>query len=197
MSEKFIKLIDQYSPLSKKETAYIIDNVPVQEFKKNEVIFREGQISQTIYFLLQGCVRLYYNAEGNEKTAFFYTEGKFICAGESYNFNIPAVENYQAIEDTVIMLFHKQTIDKMLKLFPNFELIARIATEDELITCQKMIASFITKSPEERYLELLETNKELFQRVHQQYIASFLGVSPETLSRIKKRALLRMKNGHS
>jgi CRP-like cAMP-binding protein len=142
---------------------------------------------------LQGCVRLFYNADGNEKTAHFYTEGKFICAGESYNLNIPAKENYQAIEGTVLMHFHKQTINDLLKLFPNFELIARIATEDELISCQHMIASFITKSPEERYLELLKTNKELFQRVHQQYIASFLGVSPETLSRIKKRTILKSK----
>lgn len=197
MQEKFIELINQYSALSEQEITHIKNNVPIQSYTKNEVIFREGQISQTIYFVLEGCVRLFYNADGNEKTAFFYTEGKFICAGESYNFGVPAVENYQAIEDTTLMLFHKQTIDKLLALFPNFELIARFATEDELITCQKMIASFITKSPEERYLELLETNKDLFQRVHQQYIASFLGVSPETLSRIKKRALLKMKNKHS
>jgi len=197
MADKFTQLISQYSSLSNNEIEYIKENVPTKYYNKNEVIFKEGKISQTIYFVLEGCVRLYYNADGNEKTAFFYTEGKFICAGESYNFNVPAVENYQAIENTVLMLFRKKTIDKMLKLFPNFELIARIATEDELITCQRMIASFITKSPEERYLELLETNSELFQRVHQQYIASFLGVSPETLSRIKKRTILRMKNKHS
>lgn len=193
MPDKFIELISQYYPLSNDEIDYIKDNVPVKRVNKNEVIFREGNISQTIYFILEGCVRLYYYVDGNDKTAFFYTEGKFICAGESYNFNIPARENYQAIENTELMLFHKPLIEKLLKQFPNFELIARIATEDELITCQRMIASFVTKSPEERYLELMETNRELFQRVHQQQIASFLGVSPETLSRIKKRAFEKMK----
>ena len=128
-----------------------------------------------------------HNVEGNDKTAFFYTEGKFICAGESYTFNIPAIENYQAIEQTEIYIFTKSTNEFLLKKVPKFEVIARIATENELITCQKVIASFVTKSPEERYLDLLDTQRELFQRVPQQYIASFLGVSPETLSRIKAR----------
>ena len=58
---------------------------------------------------------VYYNADGNDKTAFFYTEGKFICAGESYTFGVPAVENYQAVEDSVVMLFHKDTTNELLK----------------------------------------------------------------------------------
>jgi len=187
MSEKFITHIAQYADLSQEEVKYIQSHVPTRSYKKGEIIFREGVISDTIYFVLQGCVRLYYNVEGDEKTAFFYTEGKFICAGESYTFNVAAKENYQALEETTLMLFDKQTIEHLLAIFPKFELIARVATEDELITCQRMIASFITKSPEERYRELFQTNGQLFQRVAQQYIASYLGVSPETLSRIKKR----------
>ncbi len=134
-------------------------------------------------------MRLFYNVEGNDKTAFFYTEGQFICAGESYTFGIPAIENYQAVEQTEIFIITKAKIVTLLKEVPKFEVIARIATENELITCQKVIASFVTKSAEERYLDLLNTQRELFQRVPQQYIASFLGVSPETLSRIKARVL--------
>jgi CRP/FNR family transcriptional regulator, anaerobic regulatory protein len=147
----------------------------------------EGKISNEIYFVTKGCVRLFYNVEGNDKTAFFYTEGQFICAGESYTFNIPAIENYQAVERTEIYVITKPKIEELLKRSPKFEIIARIATENELITCQKVIASFVTKSAEERYIDLLNTQGTLFQRVPQQYIASFLGVSPETLSRIKAR----------
>jgi len=91
------------------------------------------------------------------------------------------------------MCLDKPTIEKMLKFSPTLEIIARIAVEDELITSQRMIASFVTKSPEERYIELLENNNILFQRAPQQYIASFLGVSPETLSRIKKRVFEKRK----
>ena len=182
-----IENIKLYTSLNDEEIKSIENAVEKRVFNKNEIIFTEGRISDEIYFVTKGCVRLFYNVEGNDKTAFFYTEGKFICAGESYTFNIPAIENYQAIEHTELYVFTKATNELLLKEVPKFEVIARIATENELITCQKVIASFVTKSPEERYLDLLETQRELFQRVPQQYIASFLGVSPETLSRIKAR----------
>lgn len=197
MFEQFLVLIGHYAKLNKKEIEIVQSTIPIRSYRKNELIFREGDVARTIYFVLQGCVRLFYSTEGNEKTAFFYAEGKFICAGESYTFNTPARENYQAIEDTVLMCFDKQSIETLISLSPTFELIARIATEDELITCQRMIASFVTKSPEERYCELLETNAALFQRVPQQYIASFLGVSPETLSRIKRRVVEKTRKLHS
>lgn len=200
MFDKFLKLINQYTPLSQEEIHYlrkIRSYIPIKTFKKNEIIFREREYFHTMYLILEGSVRLYYNVDGNDKTAFFYTEGKFICAGESFTYNVPANENYQALEDTTLMFFHENTLEDLVKLFPNFKYISRLVIEDELITSQNMVASFITKSPEERYLELIETNCELFQRVHQHYIASYLGVSPETLSRIKKRTILKDKKVNS
>jgi len=184
-----IENIKLYITISEQETQLLHNVVDKKIYQKNETIFTEGKISDEIYFVTKGCVRLFYNIDGNDKTAFFYTEGQFICAGESYTYSIPAIENYQAVEQTEIFIFKKSKIETLLKEVPKFEVIARIATENELITCQKVIASFVTKSAEERYIDLLETQGELFQRVPQQYIASFLGVSPETLSRIKSRVL--------
>ena len=163
--------------------------VQQKTYRKNELIFTEGKVADEIYFVTNGCVRLFYEVNGNDKTAFFYTESQFICAGESYTYNIPAIENYQAIEETELLIFTKSAIENLLQKVPKLEVIARIATENELITCQKVIASFVTKSAEERYLDLLTTQGQLFLRVPQHYIASFLGVSPETLSRIKARVL--------
>lgn len=187
-----IENIKAYIPLTDQETTFLKELVEKRVFHKNDIIFSEGKVSDEIYFVTKGCVRLFYNVDGNDKTAFFYTEGKFICAGESYTYNVPAIENYQAIEQTEIFVFTKSKIEILLKKVPKFEIIARIATENELITCQKMIASFVTKSPEERYIDLINTQAELFQRVPQQYIASFLGVSPETLSRIKSRVYKKL-----
>ncbi len=189
MFNEFIKLIHYYTQLSNNEIEYLKRNIPVVKYNKNDIIFTEGTVSNTIYFVLNGCIRLFYNVDGNEKTAFFYSEGKFMCAGESYTYRTPALENFQALEDTALMHFSKEHLDVMLEKHPKFEIIARVAVEDELITCQRIIASFVTQSPEERYKMLLKTNGQLFQRVPQQYIATYLGVSPETLSRIKKRAL--------
>nr|WP_319570027.1 Crp/Fnr family transcriptional regulator [uncultured Draconibacterium sp.] len=185
--DRLIENIKVYIPLNNNEIQLLKNAVDKKIYQKNELIFTEGKISDEIYFVTKGCVRLFYNVDGNDKTAFFYTEGQFICAGESYTFNIPAIENFQAIEQTELFVFEKSKIESLLKEVPKFEVLARIATENELITCQKVIASFVTKSAEERYIDLLNTNGELFHRVPQQYIASFLGVSPETLSRIKTR----------
>jgi CRP-like cAMP-binding protein len=184
---KLIENIKAYVSLNSNEIGHLEESIEKKTYNKNDIIFTEGKIADKIYFVNKGCVRLFYNVDGNDKTAFFYTEGQFICAGESYTFNIPAVENYQAVEQTDIYVFSKSKIKILLCKVPEMEVIARIATENELITCQKVIASFVTKSAEERYLDLLNTKGELFLRVPQQYIASFLGVSPETLSRIKKR----------
>ncbi|NOU58522.1 Crp/Fnr family transcriptional regulator [Marinifilum caeruleilacunae] len=184
---KLIEHIKQYAPLNDEAIELLCKSVSKRVFKRNDIIFSEGKISDEIYLLTKGCVRLFYNVDGTDKTAFFYTEGQFICAGESYTFNIPAIENYQAIEETELYVFTKAKIEELLGKMPEMEIIARIATENELITYQKLVASFVCKSAEERYVDLLNTQGDLFQRVPQQYIASFLGVSPETLSRIKNR----------
>ncbi len=186
---QLIQHIEQYIKLEEFEKNSIYNLVNKSSFKRNETFFTEGKISREIYFVAKGCVRLYYLNEGNDKTAFFYTEGQFICAGESFTYSVPAKENYQAIEDSELYILSKDHIDRLMEISPRLEVLARIATENELIVCQNIIASFVTKSAEERYLELLEKNGELFHRVPQQYIASFLGVSPETLSRIKRRVL--------
>jgi len=191
MTNSLIKHIEYYAALNDKEISSLLNILRKKSYKKNEIIFTEGKISNEIYFVTKGCVRLYYNVDGKDRTAFFYTEGQFICAGESFTYGVPAKENFQAIEDVDMYIFDKSSYEELMKVSSKFELIARIATENELIYCQSMIASFVTKSAEERYVELLETNSELFQRVPQQYIASFLGVSPETLSRIKKRVFTK------
>lgn len=184
---KLIHYIRTYQVLTEADERLIQENIKCKQYFKGELIFLAGSISYDIYFLTKGLVRLYYDKDGEDKTAFFFTEGQFICAGDSYVNKVPATENYQALEDTELYIFSEESVLRLLQASPKFEVIARIATENELIQCQKMIASFVTQSPEERYLELIESNPELFQRVPQHYIATYLGVSPETLSRIKHR----------
>ncbi|NME71698.1 Crp/Fnr family transcriptional regulator [Flammeovirga aprica] len=189
--EQLLKQLQTYTSLTSSEQKTLEQAIFKRTYAKGEMIFTEGKISDEIYFVTKGCVRLFYNVDGNDKTAFFYTEGQFICAGESYTYNVPAIENYQALENSEIYIFTKANIEKLIDVFPKLEIIARVATENELITYQKVLASFITKSAEERYQDLLKTKGDLVQRVPQQYIASFLGVSPETLSRIKARIYRR------
>ncbi len=187
MFDKFLKHISEYILLTEEEITFAKNHFPIKSYTKNEVFFHEGNIAKRIYFVIEGCVRLFYSVDGDEKTAYFYTEGKFFCANESLAKNTPARENFQALENTTVMLFPKTPDEALFKKFPNFEVLERLALVDELITSNRIIESFVSKSPEERYIELIKTNKALFQRVHQQYIASYLGISPQSLSRIRKR----------
>ena len=194
MLDQFQGLLKNYPSISEEEYDFIKRNIPIKTYSKNEVFFKEGMIAQTIYFVLSGCVRLFYNADGNDKTAYFYTEGMFICANESYLHHTPANENFQALEETTVLLFHKSIESTLNEKLKNYQEIERLAIVEELIRSNRIIESFITKKPEERYLELIQSNMELFQRVHQQYIATYLGISPESLSRIRKRLAQKTKN---
>lgn len=187
MFDKFLNHIEKYASISEEEAEFAINNFPLMKYQRNEVFFREGNIAKSIFFVIEGCVRLFYNVDGDEKTAYFFMEGKFFCANESFLKNIPAKENFQALENTTIMSFPKLLDVTQFKRFPSYQMIERYALIDELITNNRIIESFVSKSPEERCIELLKTNKELFQRVHQHYIASYLGISPQSLSRIRKR----------
>ena len=120
MIDKFFELFDKHRKLTDQEREYLEDNVKIKFYKKNEMIFTEGRISSTIYFILDGCVRLFYNVDGREKTAYFYTEGKFVSAGESYTYGIPSKENFQALEDTFLILIFLNVLKSLIQIIYYF-----------------------------------------------------------------------------
>ena len=151
-------------------------------------------LERNIYFILEGCIRLFYNVDGKDKTAFFYNEGSFVWDCNSLNSGCATQKNLQAIEDTTVLKISKFALIKLKKLSSNFEIITAKGKEQELIMHQNLLAQFVTQSPEERFVTLMKTNKSLFNRVPQQYIASYLGISAESLCRIKKRVYRKQKN---
>ena len=191
MFEKFINQINQYGALDESEIQYLREHSKIKFYKKSEIILSYGNIQRSIYFVLDGCIRLFYNVYGKDKTAFFYNEGDFIWAHKVQSKDIPIQKNYEALENTIIVQIDKNAVYDLIKQSTNFQQIARTGEEQELIAYQQLLIYFITLSPEERFVKLLETNNSLFQRVPQQHIATYLGVSAETLSRIKKRVYTR------
>lgn len=187
MFEKFINQINKYGALDESEIKYLREHSKINFYKKSEIILSCVNIQRYVYFVLDGCVRLFYNVDGKDKTAFFYNEGDFIWTHKQQHQEILIQKNYEAIKNTVIVQIDKIAVLDLIKRSSNFQQIVRIEKEQELIAYQQLLAYFITLSAEERFIKLLETNNSLFQRVPQQYIASYLGVSAETLSRIKKR----------
>lgn len=179
--------LNQFIKLEDTEVLYLKSHIPIQTFPKNTYLLKEGSISKAFYFIIKGCVRLFYTVDGEEKTAFFYTENKFVSSYESFTKQLPSKHNLQCIEPTTVAVITVEAAQKLLEFSPKFEFLARIMMEEELIVYQNIISTFITLSNEQRYLHLLETEPELMQRIPQYYLATYLGVRPETLSRIRKR----------
>ena len=189
--KEFIQYLNRKVMLDSADRVYLSRNLLVKTFQKYQVICPEGEISRAFYFNLDGFVRLFYNVDGKEKTAYFYPPGHFISDYESFVHQVPSRFNLQATEPTTLVEISQTAAAQLLAFSPKFEVLARIAMEEELMTNQKIIAALITQSATQRYHQLLADHAEIFQRVPQRFIASYLGIEPESLSRIKKRAHTR------
>ena len=187
--QNFILQLNRKVPLAPEDQAILRQTLRLKSFGKNQLISEEGEVSRAFYYNLDGFVRLFYNVDGKEKTAYFYPPGHFISDYESFVRQVPSRMNLQTTEQTTLIEISQTAAAQLLAHSPKFEALARIAMEDELIANQQIIAALITRSPTERYRQLLAENPTIFQRVPQRHIASYLGVEPESLSRIKKRAM--------
>lgn len=189
MITELIKYFEKHISLDTEEKGFLVEHIKIKKAKKNDLLLVEGQVSKAFYFILKGSVRLFYQKDASERTAFFYTEHMFVSSYESFTKQTPSKHNLQVIEDSVLAVIGYETALKLLEQFPKFEFLARVIMEEELIVYQDIISSFITLNAEERYLKLLSSNSDFLQRVPQHQIATYLGVTAETLSRIRKRLI--------
>ncbi len=191
MLDLLITYFEQYITLDETEKAYLYKHVPVKTIEKNQTLLAQGATSTEFYFILKGAIRLYYQSEIEEKTAFFYFENMFVSSYESFTKQVPSKHNLQTSRQSTIAIVSYEVAHKLLDLFPKFDFLARVMMEQELIVCQDIISSFVTLNAEKRYLKLCETNHPLIQRIPQYQLATYLGIAPETLSRIRKRITLK------
>ena len=190
MNNKFVNYFSNISPLSEAEANAIEENMVVRHFKKGNFLLKEGQISIDTYFIIEGCIREFTNIDGEEKTTNFFTEEQWVISINNFSSKTPSETNLVCVEDTTVSIGNEVQAQAMFKNFPRFETISRAIVEAEFAEQKKQLNSYITDSPEERYLKLLKSRPDIFQRVPQYHIASYLGVKPESLSRIRKRITL-------
>ncbi len=189
MIDELIKYFESYVPLENQEKDFIRENIEVREVAKNAFLLREGEISTEFFFVFKGGIRLFYTNNTIEKTAFFYFENTFVSSYESFTKQQPAKHNLQAVEDSTVAVISFQVAYRIIELFPKFEFLARMMMEEELIVYQEIISSFVTLSVEERYIKMLKSNNQILNRIPQHQLATYLGVTAETLSRIRKRII--------
>lgn len=161
-------------------------------FKRHEVsvkttLLLEGEISKAAYLVEKGCIRSWFNNNGKDITFQFFFEGEAVTSIESFKMNQPSMFNLETIEPCVIKSISKKDFNYVL----NNSLILKKETEEltlqRLLFYQKLFLSRIKNNPQKRYEELLNQRPEILQRVPQHYIASYLGITSVSLSRIRNR----------
>jgi CRP-like cAMP-binding protein len=189
--QEIIEYIAKFAPLTDAEIRGILESLTCKTFPKNTLLLREGQVADLCHFVLKGCVRQYYLVDGVERTTNFYTEGEPVAPYEGDYQGKPAKFYLECLEDCILTASPPGRQAELFQQFPQFEAINRMATEQEWGKSQDRFAAFVLNSPEERYLELLKTRPNLLDRVPQYQLASYLGVTPESLSRIRRRIMLK------
>jgi CRP-like cAMP-binding protein len=187
MEQKLIQYFSRIMPLSDVEASAIAGTMRIQEYKKGTVLLREGQISAEAYFVLEGCVRQYFLVDGEEKTTNFFTDEQWVISINSFSQNMPSTHFMACATDAYLVVGNRAEEEALYKQFPRFETISRKVMEKIFAEQQAIMASYTTDTPEQRYIKLLESRPELFQIIPQYQLASYIGVKPESLSRIRKR----------
>lgn len=191
MENELVKYISKFITLNEEEINALVQYIPIKAFKKGTILLKEGDISSECFFNLKGLVRQYYLVDGEEKTTYFYSEKQSISSIERVLKKIPSKYYLSCVEDTTIAIGRLDIEQAFYEKFPKFETLSRLLMEEDLDKNQTLLASFIIASPEERYLNLLKSRPDLVQRVPQYQLASYLGMKPESLSRIRKRISLK------
>lgn len=188
MKNPIIEFLSKYIALTDQEKAIIAQLNVIQSHKKGTVLLAEGQISKECYFILKGCVYSYYLVDGEVKVTEFFTEQHPITP-VSYTNKKPSSYYIECLEDCVISIGNPDRTAEMMVKLPRLLEIGPMILEDQLAERQLKYDDIIKLSPEERYLNLQENAPGLLNRVPQYLIASYLGIKPESLSRIRKRLI--------
>ncbi|MGY5355568.1 Crp/Fnr family transcriptional regulator [Wenyingzhuangia sp. IMCC45467] len=187
------QFIESFQFLTPDEVTIIVDNTVLRNPKKGEILLREGEVSGECYAVVKGCIREYIIKDGVEKTISFFTEGDPVNAFSSEVTGCPSKSYFECLEDCIVTVGNDSLIDTMIERVPRLEKLIRREVEKEAGKVQDRMADFMISTPEERFITLINTQPNLIHRVPQVLIASYIGVTPESYSRIKKRVFKKLK----
>ena len=191
MTDRILQQISGTESLTEAEQQAFIAITTAKRLRKHELLLREGDVCRTITFVLSGCLRSFYNVKGVENTSQFFCEDDWYTDYQSFLTGRPTRENAQALEACDIVQFSRDNLEQLYQRHPVFERLSRILAEEAFVCLDIHNTMLTNQTPEERYRQLAHDRPELLQRVPQYHIASFLGITPETLSRIRKRMVSR------
>ncbi len=196
MNTDLISYLSRYMPITEELADVLGKSSFVQSFRKGTVLLREGDPARKGYFILKGCIRSYALKNGEDKTIDFFIEEEAVIP-IGYGTDVLSAHFLECLEDTAAVVSTPDQEEKALSLYPQLKAVCLAMSEIMAKKLQENLARYKTSTPEERYRDMIEKRPDLLQRIPQYQIASYLGVQPETLSRIRKRLTRPTGNKHS
>jgi CRP/FNR family transcriptional regulator, anaerobic regulatory protein len=179
--------INQHLKVSE-QAKIMLDKIIIQkDYKKGKIILKEGEICKHLYFIKNGFARGFISQNGKDITSWFAFENDVATPLYSFVTRKPGFESIEILEDSTFYAISYENIQQLYRQFPEFNLIGRIVTEKYYIELMTRTMSFQFQSAKERYLQLIANQPQLLHRASLGHIASYLGISQETLSRIRTK----------
>lgn len=188
MQDILFSFISKYVSLTEDEKNAILSLDLFRPVKKGTLLLQEGQKSKDSYFVLKGCIRKYYIIDAEEKTTAFYTEMEGLTP-HCVLHQAPSQYFISCVEDSILIVSNSDMEVEINGKFPKFDIMCKKLSAELLAKQQINFDEFKTSSPEERYLNLIQKRTDLIQRVPQNQLASYLGIKPQSLSRLRARIL--------
>lgn len=183
--DRFIHRLSVYGNINEELVSALSEELVEETYSKNEFLLREGQVCSKTYFIVEGLVRIFFYADGKEITNWIHSEHDIFTAFYSFHRKKPSLVNLQALEDTTLLTISHDALHSLFDRFHQMERIGRLFIEDQFAILDEISKRFSILSAKEKYDTLLLINPTLFQRAKLGHIASILGISQETLSRIR------------
>jgi len=188
MYQKLRTSFEQYTKLTDEEFDSIKNEMTLKSFNKGDYFVKSGQLCKHIGFLVNGISRVYYLEDGKEITSYFNYQDRnpLVSSFVSFLTNEPSYENIHIIEDAEMLIISKESLDKLYESSNNIQKLGRLMAEHNYVLSMERIYSLQHQSAQQRYELLLKTYPNLLNTIPHHYIASYLGVTPESMSRIRK-----------
>jgi len=188
--DSFRKLIEQFVKLTDEEWELMVPHLSEKVIKKNDYMIREGQIGKELGYVVKGDMRHFYTRNGEEKTTYFYFENALVGPYFSCVTGQPSKLSIEALTETRLLVFPYTGMKALYAQSHTWEKFGRVLAEYLAMGLEERMVGLLTLSPEERYVQLLESNKKkILERIPQHLIANYLGVTPVSLSRIRNRLI--------
>lgn len=186
MKPNMIAFVRRFVDFSDEEIAAAHSLFEEKFIKKGEYFIKSGEHNTAIGFINKGLMRTFFVQNNQETTFQLALENQFVTSMTCYVLNQPSNDYIQAIEDTDICVISKETLEKLCNQYHNWDKFGRLTYEQVALEQEIRLRSFISETAQERYEKILKFQPELINRVPQVYLSSFLGITPQSLSRLRR-----------